>query len=115
MKAQTQPWRATSDRDGMLDKVFLDHPRSLGETYWQHQRRALHFGTSMITAGLACLVHALVPAVFVRTASSMVSRLHDEMHSTRRFAKVPQSESHPSSWEPDQAHGRGESSRLYAR
>ena len=69
----------------MLDKVFLDHPHSLGETYWQHQRRALHFGISMITAGVACLVHALVPAVFVRTASSRVRSLYDEMNATRRL------------------------------
>ena len=69
----------------MLNKVFLDHPHSFGESYWQHQRRALHFGISMITAGAACLVHALVPAVFVRTASSRVLSLYDEMNATRRL------------------------------
>jgi len=69
----------------MLDKVFLDHPHSFGETYWQHQRRALHFGISMITAGAACLVHALVPAVFVRTASSRVLSLYHEMNATGRL------------------------------
>jgi hypothetical protein len=72
----------------MLDKWFLDHPHSLGETYWQHQRRALHFGFSMITAGTACLLHALVPAVFVRTASSRVLDLYDEMKATRRLGGI---------------------------
>jgi len=38
-----------------LGKVFLHHP-ALGETDWQHQRRALHFGASMITAGVACVL-----------------------------------------------------------
>ena len=69
----------------MLDKLFLNHPHSFGETYWQHQRRALHFGVSMIAAGAACLLHALVPAIFVRTASSRVRILYDEMNATRRL------------------------------
>jgi len=70
--------------DGVLDKVFLGHPRSRGETYWQHQRRALRFGSSMVAAGIACLVHAVIPAVFVRTASTVVLRLHDQMQTTGR-------------------------------
>lgn len=38
----------------------------------------------MIAAGVACLVHPLVPALFVRTASTMVLRLHDEMDAAPR-------------------------------
>jgi hypothetical protein len=72
----------------LLGKLLLDHPRSLGETYWQHQRRALRFGISMIGAGAACLVHALLPAVFERTASSTVQRLYDEMRAARRLGGV---------------------------
>jgi hypothetical protein len=83
----------------MLDKVFLDHPHSLGETYWQHQRRAMHFGISMITAGAACLVHALVPAVFVRTASSRVLSLYDEMSASRRLSGAADGRSLPRSRE----------------
>jgi Family of unknown function (DUF6356) len=78
--------RAWSNALGVLVKVFLDHPQSLDETYWQHQRRALHFGSSMIGAGVACIIHALVPALFARTASMTVQSLHDEMHTTRRLA-----------------------------
>ena len=88
MQAHTQQLRAKIGTDTILQTIFLDHPRSLGETYWQHQRRALHFGTSMIAAGVACLVHALIPAFFVRTASSMVLRLHDEMDTARRYAQL---------------------------
>ena len=77
--------KAWSNAPGVLVNVFLDHPRSLDETYWQHQRRALHFGGSMIGAGVACIIHALVPALFVRTASMRVESLYDEMHATRRL------------------------------
>jgi hypothetical protein len=50
--------KAGSKAPGVLVKVFLDHPRSLDDTYWQHQRRAVHFGGSMIGAGVACIIHA---------------------------------------------------------
>ena len=77
--------RARSNAPGVLVKVFLDHPRSLNESYRQHQRRALYFGSSMIRAGVACIIHALVPALFARTASVTVQSLYDEMHTTRRL------------------------------
>jgi hypothetical protein len=64
---------------------FLDHPRSLGEGYWQHQQHAVRFGTTLISAGVACLIHGLVPALFTRTGSAAVARLHSEMIATRRL------------------------------
>ena len=69
----------------LLNMLFLDHPRSLGETYGGHLRHALLFGTAMIGAGIACVVHAFVPALFVRTASTTILRLHGSMKATSRF------------------------------
>ena len=65
--------------------LFTDHPRSLGESYPEHLRHALEFGGAMIGAGIACVIHALVPALFVRTGSTTVLRLHDRMTAMRRF------------------------------
>lgn len=63
----------------MFTRLFLEHPRSVGESYLEHQRHALGFGLSLFLAALACLVHALVPALFVRTGSTAVMRLHERM------------------------------------
>jgi hypothetical protein len=92
--------QARSSVGVVLDRVFRDHPHALGETYWQHQRRALHFGGAMITAGVACLIHALVPAVFVRTASGRVQSLHDEMQAAGRLGDLPNGRSHPGGRDP---------------
>ena len=54
---------------------FLDHPRSVGEGYLEHQRMALGFGAELIAAGAACLVHALIPCLFQHTASHAIARL----------------------------------------
>lgn len=63
----------------MFTRLFLEHPRSIGESYLEHQRHALGFGFSLFLAALACCAHAIVPALFVRTGSEAVTRLHDRM------------------------------------
>jgi Family of unknown function (DUF6356) len=45
-----------------FNDVFLDHARSLGESYWQHQAHATRFGATLVAAGIACLVHGVIPA-----------------------------------------------------
>ena len=75
----------------LWDSLFTDHPRSLGESYWEHQRHALEFGVSMIRGGIACVIHALLPALFVRTASTTVVHLHERLVATRRIdrSRIP--------------------------
>ncbi|MBA4013510.1 MAG: hypothetical protein C0481_16730 [Phenylobacterium sp.] len=62
----------------MLD-AFNRHPSSVGESYGQHLAQASGFGMTMITAGVACLVHAVFPFLFEKTASLCVQRLHAQM------------------------------------
>jgi hypothetical protein len=63
---------------------FTEHPSAAGESYWAHLRTAAGFGFEMITGGVACLVHALLPFLFVRTGSDCICRLHERMHARRR-------------------------------
>jgi len=68
----------------MLRGLFIDHPESVDETYGEHFLVALSFGATMIAAGAACVVHALVPGLFVRTGSETIERLHGRMVTNRR-------------------------------
>lgn len=63
----------------MMQRWFAEHPRSVGESYLEHSRAAARFGLAMVSGGIACLLHALVPALFERTGSSTVKRLYAEM------------------------------------
>jgi hypothetical protein len=63
----------------MLNHLFLAHPRSVGETYIEHAGVAFHFGSAMILGGMALLVHALFPSLFVRTGSATIKRLYAEI------------------------------------
>ena len=64
-----------------LARWFLSHPRSVGESYPEHFSVAARFGGTRVIGGLACLVHAVFPALFTNTASDRVKRLYQQMKS----------------------------------
>ncbi len=59
-----------------IARLFLDHPRSVNETYPQHFAVAMGFALRLMGAGFAALVHALIPALFKTTASQEIRRLN---------------------------------------
>ena len=67
-----------------LPRSFVDHPQSVGESYGEHFAMATGFGLRLIAAGLACLVHAWVPAWFTRTGSRAVRDLACELDERAR-------------------------------
>ena len=73
-----------------IDRLFIAHPRSIGESYTEHFKIAARVGATMLAGGLACFVHALVPNLFQRTGSSTIKRLYPLMVSRQpnaaRFA-----------------------------
>jgi hypothetical protein len=68
-------------------KLFNDHPASVGETYGEHLVHATGFGLRMMIGGLACIVHGLLPFLFVRTGSQQITTLHSRMVTNR--SKLP--------------------------
>ena len=72
-----------------LVRPFTEHPASVGESYGEHLGQALGFGTRMVLAGLACLIHGVLPFLFVRTGSRTISELNERMVLNRRV-RLPQ-------------------------
>jgi hypothetical protein len=68
----------------LLRSLFVEHPASVDETYLEHLISAVGFGTKMIVAGVACMVHGLFPAVFVTRGSDAICALHERMVMKRR-------------------------------
>ena len=64
----------------MLQRWFLEHPRSVGETYFEHHRTALSFSASLLSAGAKCFIHAFIPCLFQQSASRSIAVLHDRMN-----------------------------------
>ncbi len=70
-----------------------EHLTDVNETYGQHLAFALWFGLRMIGAGCAIILHAFIPALFQKTGSEMVIRLHKELES-RQAAPKNEGKSH---------------------
>lgn len=67
----------------MLQRLFTEHPSSVDETYWEHLLAAGAFSGKLLLAALTCLIHALLPFLFVKTGSRLITELHDTMVANR--------------------------------
>ena len=77
-----------------LQRLFLEHPESVGEGYWEHFRAAMSFSANLFAAAIVCTVHALLPFLFAKTGSGIIEKLHDRMcvnRATYRKAASPAS------------------------
>jgi hypothetical protein len=63
----------------MLKKLFIDHPKSVNETYVQHFFTAMSFSTKLFKAAIASFIHALVPGLCIKTGSKAITELHVKM------------------------------------
>ena len=72
-----------------MANLFTKHPRSIGETYWQHLKFAGWFAITMLRGGLACTVHAIFPFLFEKTASNALTQMTNRCHS--RVEEAPDS------------------------
>lgn len=67
---------------------FTEHPASVGESYLQHLFASTSFGLRMLAGGCACMLHGLLPFLFVTVGSRTVSELHERMVIHRRRSVV---------------------------
>jgi hypothetical protein len=74
---------------GAMDRMFTEHPRSLGMSWAGHGAGAVKIGAELIGAGCACLVHAAVPGWFTQTAGKTVTRMYDHMNKRKAGASNP--------------------------
>jgi hypothetical protein len=65
-----------------------DHLTAAGETYFEHLRFAATVGLMTIGAGLACLIHALVPALCQRTCSTTIAALQELFADRGRLGSI---------------------------
>ncbi len=68
----------------MFARLFIDHPRTVNEGYFEHMGAAFSVGGRLAIAALKCLVHGLVPGMCKTAGSDAILKLHGEI-SPRRF------------------------------
>jgi hypothetical protein len=73
-----------------MDRMFREHPRSLGMSWAGHGVGAVKIGAELVAAGAACIVHAMVPGWFTQTAGKTVTRMYEHMSQRRAGASNPE-------------------------
>ena len=64
----------------MLNRIFLTHPASVDEGFFEHMAFALKFAGLLFVAAFAALVHAVIPCLFEKTASRIIATLYARTH-----------------------------------
>lgn len=77
--ARTKRQNLRKTRNGIVDRMFFEHPRSLDMSWAEHGGGAVKVGVQLIGAGIAALIHGAVPGIFGETASKTVIRIHDHI------------------------------------
>jgi Family of unknown function (DUF6356) len=62
-----------------LARLFTSHPAAVGESYGKHFVVATAYAFRLIGAGLCAFVHAVLPFLFERTASSVVKAIYSDL------------------------------------
>jgi hypothetical protein len=82
--------QSANHQAGPVERLFLEHPRSLGMSWAGHGVGAVAIGVTLVGAGLACLVHAVVPGFFTQTAGKTITHMYDHMMRRKAGAANPE-------------------------
>ena len=58
---------------------FTAHLSNIGESYGQHFLHAIYYCLMLMTAAVCALIHAILPFLFEKTASQIISKLYGKM------------------------------------
>ncbi len=59
--------------------TFIEHPKSVDETYFEHLRFASGFAFGLFVAGMAAVIHAIIPCLCEKTASNKITELYGKI------------------------------------
>jgi hypothetical protein len=64
-----------------IAQLFTQHPASVDETFLQHMWFALTFSFWLFAAAGAAFIHAILPFMFEKTGSQIITKLYNRIHS----------------------------------
>lgn len=64
---------------GMFRRLFTDHPREVGEGYFQHMAQAWTFGFRLLRLAGAAFAHGATPGVCKTTVSDGIKEMAGEL------------------------------------
>ena len=70
-----------------FEKLFLEHPREVGETWAEHAAAASRYGWRLLKASGCAFIHALIPGLHKTTASDRVRAMAAELNGRATVAR----------------------------
>ncbi|WP_339914292.1 DUF6356 family protein [uncultured Brevundimonas sp.] len=70
-----------------LKRLFVDHPREVGEGYFEHMAAAARFGLRLLGLAGTAFLHAVVPGLCKTTVSKAVCAMADEVDGRAKEAR----------------------------
>ena len=64
--------------------IFNKHPNSVGESYFEHFKKAWSFGIRSLTISFRAFTHAFFPFLYEHGTSDKISELHEELQQRKR-------------------------------
>ena len=62
-----------------MSRLFVDHPREVGESYIQHAGVATRMGIRLMRLSGCAFVHAVAPGLHKKTVSTEIKRMADDL------------------------------------
>jgi len=62
-----------------VNNIFTKHPNEVGESYLKHMFNALRYALTFLLLFVIAFIHAILPFLFVRTASDVVCEMSKDM------------------------------------
>ena len=66
-----------------MKNIFTEHPKEVGETYFQHLRKALRFSLKLLLMSFQALLHAFIPCLCVTSVSEKVKKMSEVLESRK--------------------------------
>ena len=82
-----------------LSRLFVDHPREVGEGYFQHMAAAGRYGFRLARLSGVAFLHAALPGIFKTTVSDDIKRMADDMGYRAQVARECRLEE-SGAWDP---------------
>ena len=66
-----------------MRNIFTNHPKAVGETYFQHFFTSFRFGIKLLLIAARAFVHAIFPWCFEHSTSEKISKLNDVLQARK--------------------------------
>ena len=78
--------KSKQQMDGIISQS-KEHYKGTDETYFEHMRVAIKVSFELLSASFMAAVHAIIPAIYQKGASTKILKLYDFLQSKKRIEK----------------------------